>query len=105
LGESYDETRQLKKQIDDLDRRAEIEKTLIYDESVYWMQQPDGTRQGPFCPTCWDADGKLIRLNPGRKTGSFQCTFHQTKFITAGFKDDPPFTIIPAPRRNGIWDL
>ena len=44
-----------------LKERQRIEEQLSFDGIVYWRTK-DGGRDGPFCQTCWDSMGKLIRL-------------------------------------------
>lgn len=39
-------------------------ENLSFREGVYW-QRARGTMVGPFCPRCFDSDGKLIRLHQG----------------------------------------
>lgn len=38
------------------------EKKLLFENCVYWCIKEDNTKDGPYCPVCWDKDKKLIRL-------------------------------------------
>jgi hypothetical protein len=39
-----------------------ITESLVFASEVYLKRKPDNTFDGPFCPACWDIDGKLVRL-------------------------------------------
>jgi len=62
----------------------EREHQLIFKHEVYWKKL-DESYDGPYCPTCWDADHKLIRLgslgivNLARLglTHRYYCYFHR----------------------------
>lgn len=70
---------------------AQLEQALnpsgrvVYAESVYWVEREDGKRDGPYCPICYDAERRFIRLNPAGN-GVFSCTLHVTVFKTAEHK-------------------
>lgn len=66
------ENQNLKQQVSERERETEIGKDLVYQESVYWLRKPEG-RDGPYCPNCWDAQRKLIRLIPGATRGTYSC--------------------------------
>ena len=72
LIELTNENQDLRKRAADLEQAAEIGKSLKYEESVYWLLKGD-SRDGPYCPNCWDANHKLIRLTPGATKGTFSC--------------------------------
>ena len=42
---------------------------MVYEESVYWKKS-NGTREGPYCPVCYDDKQKAIHLNPGATRGT-----------------------------------
>jgi len=52
----------LKKQ---LQSRAQLE----FDGDVYFRTLEDGKRDGPWCPTCYDAKGCEVRLHKSRGEG------------------------------------
>jgi uncharacterized protein YydD (DUF2326 family) len=66
------ENHNLKQRVSELEQVGELAGKLVYQESVYWLPK-EGGRDGPFCPSCWDADRKLIRLTPGATKGTFSC--------------------------------
>jgi hypothetical protein len=57
-----EENIKLKKRIADLNFQLEIKKNLEYEHQVYWIKKGNGTRDGPYCPLCYDKDRMLIRL-------------------------------------------
>jgi hypothetical protein len=69
------------------DAQKHAEKRLKYEEQVYWEIDDSGSRiDGPFCPNCFDADRKVIRLTPHKEKGLFRCTFHKSWFATGEYK-------------------
>jgi hypothetical protein len=73
LIELTNENRTLKERIAELERTAEIEKELVYEESVCWRTR-DGKRiDGPLCPNCWDAQHKYVHLTPSGVKGEYNC--------------------------------
>lgn len=60
--ELQEENLSLREQVTHL--RSEIAKKeeLEFDGAIYWKKDSDGRRIGPYCQKCFDADGKLIRL-------------------------------------------
>lgn len=45
-----------------------------FHDNVYWRIKEGGTKEGPFCPHCWDIDGKEVRLK--RSEGEWECVLH-----------------------------
>jgi hypothetical protein len=43
--------------------REAAKKTMIFEDGVRWKKLPDDSQEGPFCPRCFDRDGKEIRLH------------------------------------------
>lgn len=56
-----EENRELKEK---LSRRDNY--NMVFEGTCYWDVKDDGTKDGPFCPTCWDKDRKAIRMHSGR---------------------------------------
>jgi hypothetical protein len=60
-----------------LKEQLALRKKLTFEENVYWMKQEDAPREGPFCPACFDGQGKVIRMQAKRGrhiTDHYQCT-------------------------------
>jgi regulator of replication initiation timing len=56
-----DENRDLRDEVRILRQQASIAESLEFSENAYYRRTESG-REGPFCPTCWDREGKLVRL-------------------------------------------
>jgi ATP-dependent 26S proteasome regulatory subunit len=54
----------LKEEITELKRKPEMAAKLIYEphSSGYMVKEDNGSREGPYCTTCWDVEGRLVRL-------------------------------------------
>jgi hypothetical protein len=74
----FEENRQLKVRIRELETREDVSKSLKYDGQRYWLHK-DGQQDGPFCSVCFDYDGKLIRLTNGATSGTYWCGVCSTK--------------------------
>lgn len=61
-----EENLSLKVRLAEVTRRLEERERLVFEDGLYWNRQPDGSKTGPFCPTCHDNNEKLIRLHDGR---------------------------------------
>ena len=75
LGDAQEEIRKLNHQIEELKRFADIGKDFTFEQGVYWLNG------FPYCPACWDADRKPIRLAgplPGIDMGrqNWACPVH-----------------------------
>lgn len=46
-----------------------LEHNMIFENKVYWDVKEDETKDGPYCPVCWDRDCKAIRLGPLQVAG------------------------------------
>jgi hypothetical protein len=62
--ELKDENFDLKEQL-----RQRTEHNMIFENRVYWDLKEDGTKDGPYCPSCWDSEGKAVRLGPLQVAG------------------------------------
>lgn len=38
------------------------EPRMYLDGQKYWVDNPNGTKDGPFCTRCWDVDKKRVRI-------------------------------------------
>jgi hypothetical protein len=89
MAELANENHALKLRISELEQAGELAGKLVYQESVYWLLI-EGVSDGPFCPKCWDAEKKLIRLTPGECKGTFSCSVgNHGGFRTSECYDEP----------------
>jgi len=60
--EIMEKNRELKEENSKLLDALRIKNSLEFQDEVYWMKNKDGTLNGPYCPKCYDDEGKLLRL-------------------------------------------
>ncbi len=59
----------LKAQAQEYENILYLARNLVFDGSCYWLTT-GSIKQGPFCPTCYNRDGLLVRLT---ETGLRRC--------------------------------
>lgn len=37
-----------------------LEDSVVFHDGAYWRKKGNGTEDGPFCPSCWGLDKKLV---------------------------------------------
>jgi hypothetical protein len=57
-----DENTTLKMQAQEYEDILYLSRNLVFDGEFYWLTT-GSIRQGPFCPTCYNRDGLLMRLS------------------------------------------
>jgi hypothetical protein len=60
--ELREENLTLKTQNKELEDKLRTRERLVFDGSVYWLKEQDGSMDGPYCQRCYDDRDKLIRL-------------------------------------------
>ncbi len=65
-----DENSLLKMQVQEMEDVLFFARNLIFDGSCYWLIT-GSVRQGPFCPSCYNREGALIRLDT--HDGEWRC--------------------------------
>jgi len=65
LQQKLQETQQ---RLHELESEKQLSNSIVFDGQVYWRENRDEhgsrTKEGPFCQTCYDKDGKWMRLRP-----------------------------------------
>lgn len=102
LGDANAEISDLRGRLQDRQREAAIEASLEFGEDLYWRRTADHGFDGPYCPTCWDDDRKLIHLKfvaegsfpmrEGRRR-RYDCVLHKTEYFVPVGIFGPPRTI------------
>ncbi len=60
----------------ELEQALKTKESLVFLNNVYWLEDEE-TKDGPYCQRCYDADGKLVRLQPwGDTWACFECKQH-----------------------------
>lgn len=65
--EMIDDNRVLRGKIAELTLLIKTKKSLAFRNNFYWTTIDDGSEEGPFCSSCWDAGDKLVRLHEFEK--------------------------------------
>lgn len=54
-----------------------LSQNLFHADDLYWLKGEQG-QQGPFCPSCYESEGALIRLD--RFKNEFLCPYCHESF-------------------------
>src|SRR5580658_9457711 len=80
LVDAQEEISSIKERYRQLESRLEFRDRVKFEGGAQWLLNKDGTRQGPFCPSCWGLNEKLVRPSRGvgesAKHKSFFCSHH-----------------------------
>lgn len=82
LVEAQEEIARLKGTIRGLEGQLtniqDLKDNFEFRDNMYWRK---GAEEGPFCPTCVDADKRLVRLLDC--CGHYECRVHGQNYLTA----------------------
>src|SRR4051794_24662708 len=69
--ELQEENLKLRDRVNQLESELAVSRDLTFEAptGLYWLQKPDGSRDGPFCAICYDQHRRLARLHDGRERG------------------------------------
>ncbi len=104
-----DSNTNLKIQIQEYEDILYLSRNLVFDEQFYWLIT-GRIKQGPFCPTCYELDGMLIRLSGEREVRRCsQCNaeftppagVEKTEKLAAGNDNTTNFTYQVSKRQRG----
>ena len=72
-------------------RIEELEKLMVYDQSVYWKRTGNGdeVEPEPYCTVCWEKDRRLSHLRPGATRGVYSCQICGSTYATAEYNPHP----------------
>jgi hypothetical protein len=67
--ELQEENLKLRERVKQLEAELTISRDLVFEPrtGLYWFQNADGSRDGPFCAVCCDEHKRLARLHDGRQ--------------------------------------
>jgi hypothetical protein len=70
----------------------ELEKRLVFNQSVYWKRTGNGdeVEPDPYCTVCWDKEKRLSHLRPGATKGTYICQIDRTGYQTDEYKPHVP---------------
>jgi hypothetical protein len=55
-----DENRSLKETLAEVHDHKSLEALVSFHDAAYWKKREDGKEDGPYCPSCWDLNRKLV---------------------------------------------
>jgi len=58
-----DDLHETKLKLKECEEKLAIKESLQFDNSVYWTNMGTAEQDGPFCPSCQDDRGKLVRVH------------------------------------------
>jgi len=73
-----EENMQLRKELQQAREQADFRSKVTFKEGLYFLtERVEGRPEGPYCPHCLDAEGKLILVTkaqePFRDFGNLRC--------------------------------
>ncbi|MBI1956063.1 MAG: hypothetical protein HYS38_06675 [Acidobacteria bacterium] len=90
LNTAVEEHRQLKNQIEEQNRLAEIAADMEYVEDGGFFIRKSEKAAGKaiaYCPLCWKAAKADVPLNPQGGRGHFTCKIHNSSHETAAYRE------------------
>ena len=69
ISEKADLTQQnaaLREELAGLRQQLSAREKLAFEGNVYWKRKDDGSREGPFCPTCFHDKEKVVPMQTER---------------------------------------
>jgi len=94
IAEVQDLLREKDTKIRELEEFLAVKAKLAYEAPYYWMVKGD-KKDGPFCQQCYDATGKLIRLQHRGVAGSWACRTCNKIFEDKDYRDPGPINLRP----------
>lgn len=86
-------------QIQEMRKELSVRERVEYRDPSYWLKCESG-EEGPYCQRCYDAEGKLIRLQGG-EDGAWACRACKTAYYEPARRmRDEVALKTPLPRRT-----
>jgi len=80
LLEMQEKLRLRDEEIRNLKEKLKIKSDLFYENEAYWIKKKDGSKEGPFCPGCWDKNKEISHLNRILYTQLWRCPVCNASF-------------------------
>ncbi len=82
LADAKIEAAESVEKIADLEKQLKTRSSFEFDGKKYYRNNEDGTKDGPYCPTCYDSNAKEIRLKnvQGNWAGDWHCEVFSGSF-------------------------
>jgi hypothetical protein len=75
-----EENQRLREQLRALQDVNRLESLVSFHHGAYWTKREDGSEEGPFCPSCWGLEKKLVYpsvSNSNVDPMELVCTLHE----------------------------
>lgn len=60
--ELVEENNNLKTELQEIRKSTDIQEKLVFEDNSYFIRD-EYRNDGPYCTTCWDYEGKLVRMH------------------------------------------
>jgi hypothetical protein len=102
LSDMLEENRNKTARIHDLEEQLRIKDSVTFRRNTYWMGGTDEPADGPYCPTCYGDEGKLIHLTATESNPAWRHCGKCKKSIEVFPERRPPYQS-PPPKRGTPW--
>ena len=82
-----EENRSLRDKVSKLEAALDLRGKMHFEKDAYWMGDGRTEKDGPYCPRCYDIDGRPVRMTLGYDD-FFRCPQCKTSVQIPGIK--PP---------------
>jgi hypothetical protein len=92
MNEMQRRNMELDKRVNDLTREHDLIDRRVYEDPSYYVMNPNGSKDGPFCQPCWDSKGTVIRTRDHDIYGGRERVCHVcgTKMIVSRHSEPDP---------------
>lgn len=102
LSDLTEENRNKATRIHDLEEQLRIKDSVTFRRNTYWTGESDEPKDGPYCPTCYGDEGKLIHLVATESNPAYRlCGKCKRSFEVFPERRLPPPA--PPPKRGTPW--
>ena len=95
--ELHAENLELKQELLDIKGKQQLEDNMIFEEPYFYLVDGD-SKEGPFCPKCWQKDEKKCRVVKTPESYSFSA---ECQVCGQGFGKGKPFS---PPKIQNRWE-
>jgi hypothetical protein len=91
ISDMIEEDRQKSARIHELEQKLKLKDSLDFRRNAYWTSPSDDPKHGPYCPTCYGAQGNLVHLTYMESDRSFySCGSCKNMFQVFPERYEPP---------------
>lgn len=79
---------ELRQRISELEGAASAKESLVFRTDAYWRVKEGAEDEGPFCPKCYDGEGRVARMTD--RGNGFTCCVVCRHCIGRARRSSPP---------------